>query len=100
MGSIGIAAWIAHLAFWGLLGYGSASGELRLRGIVVFLLLWLAGLYGLPYIPPYGAMLFSSFVAALDVALVFLIFRSDVAITCQPVQARSVILDCNEARPV
>ena len=80
MGSVGVAAWIAHVAFWGLLLYGSARHELGLRGIVVFPILWIAGLYGLPYIP-FGATLFSSLVAMLDIALVFMIFKGDVWIT-------------------
>lgn len=80
MGSPAIAAWIAHLAFWGLLVYGWAWGELGPRGIIVFLLLWVAGLYGLPFLP-YGAALFSSFAAVLDIALVFLIFKGDVRLT-------------------
>jgi hypothetical protein len=50
------------------------------RGVVVFLALWAAGLYGLPYLPN-GAALFSSFVAVLDIGLVFLIFKGDVRLT-------------------
>jgi hypothetical protein len=77
MGSAAIAAWIAHLAFWILAAYGWLWEELGLRGLGVFLSLWLAGLFGLPYLP-YGAALFSSFVAVLDIALVFMIFKGDV----------------------
>jgi hypothetical protein len=80
MGSAGVAAWIAHLAFWGLLLYGWTRHELAARAIAVFLLIWIAGLYGLPYIP-FGEALFSSFVAILDIALVFLIFKGDVRLT-------------------
>ena len=80
MGSVSVAAWIAHVTFWALLLYGCARQELGLRGIVVFLFLWIAGLYGLPYIP-FGAALFLSFVAMLDIALVFLIFKGDVRLT-------------------
>jgi hypothetical protein len=43
-------------------------------------LLWLSGLYGLPYVL-YGPSLVSSFVALLDVALVFMIFKGDVRLT-------------------
>jgi hypothetical protein len=78
--SAGIAWWIAHVSFWTLLAYGWAFDELGLRGIVVFLLLWGAGFFGLPYLPC-GANMFSSFVAVLDVALVFLIFKGDVRLT-------------------
>ena len=82
MGSAGIAAWIAQVAFWGLLLYGWALGELNLKRIGIILLLWLAGRVGLPYVPyePAHAM-FSSFVAVLDIALVFMIFKGDVRIT-------------------
>jgi hypothetical protein len=81
-GSPAIAAWIAHVAFWVLLVYGFAFGELTLKGLAVFLGLWLTGRIGLPYVPydPARAM-FSSFVAALDIALVFSIFKGDVRLT-------------------
>ena len=47
----------------------------------MFLLLWVAGLYGLPFLFEYGDALFSPFVAVLDIALVFLIFKGDVRLT-------------------
>ncbi len=78
-GSPVVAAFIAHFMFWGLLLYGLACGELGSRHAGVFLLLWLAGRVALPYVPyqPIHAM-FSSFVAVLDIALVFTIFKGDV----------------------
>ena len=79
MGSAGVAAWIAHIAFWVLLAYGWFWEELGGRGVAVLLFLWLAGLFGLPHVP-YGRAMFSSFVAVLDVALVFLVFKGDVRI--------------------
>jgi hypothetical protein len=78
--SAGIAAWIAHLAFWVLLPYGWAWDELGPRGVIVFLVLWMLGFYGLPFFP-LGAAMFSSFVAVLDVALVLLIFKGDVRLS-------------------
>lgn len=81
MGSPVIAALIAHAAFWLLLPYGWLWQEVTGRGVGVFLALWLAGLYGLPYLSPHGAMLFSSYVAVLDIVLVFLIFKGDVRLT-------------------
>jgi hypothetical protein len=81
MGSVGIAGRIAHVAFWGLLVYGWVWDEIDLRGIAVFLLLWIAGLYGLPYLFTYGAALFSPYVAVLDIALVFVIFKGDVRLS-------------------
>ncbi len=82
VGSPAIAAWISHAVFWGLLLYGWAFGELALKRIAGFLLLWLVGRIGLPYVPyePARAM-FSSFVAVLDIGLVFVIFKGDVGLT-------------------
>jgi hypothetical protein len=80
MGSALIAAWIAHIAFWCLLAWGAILGEIRARQAATFLILWLAGMFGLRLIP-YGAGLFSSFVAVLDVALVFIVFKGDVRLT-------------------
>jgi uncharacterized membrane protein YdcZ (DUF606 family) len=80
MGSPAVASLISHAAFWGLLVYGWARDELSPKGIAVFLLLWLAGLIGLPYVP-YGAALFSPVVAALDIALVFVVLKGDVRLT-------------------
>jgi hypothetical protein len=80
MGSAGIAGWIAHIAFWVLLPYGWLWDELGARAVTVFLLLWFLGIFGLPYLP-YGGSLFSPFVAVLDVALVFIIFKGDVRLT-------------------
>jgi hypothetical protein len=76
--SSGIAAWIAHLAFWILLPYGWFWEELRGLGVAVFLVLWAAGFFGLQYISSLGGALFSSYVALLDIVLVFIIFKGDV----------------------
>jgi hypothetical protein len=62
----------AHAPFWGLLLDGWRRHELERRGFAVFPLLWIAGLYRLPY-TSLGAALFSSFVATLDIA--FVIFK-------------------------
>ena len=61
---------------------GLGGGELNLRRTTVFVLLWPTGLFGLPHVPyePAHAM-FSSFVAVLDIALVFIIFKGDVRLT-------------------
>jgi hypothetical protein len=82
VGSPAIAAWIAHLAFWVLLLYGFAFGGLNLKRLAVFLVLWVAGRTVLPYASyePARAM-FASFVAMLDIALVFTIFKGDVRLT-------------------
>lgn len=78
MDSATIAAFIAHFTFWVLLPYGWFWEEITSRGVAVFLALWVAGLYGLPYLLPYGAAGFSSYVAVLDIVLVFLLFKGDV----------------------
>jgi hypothetical protein len=46
---------------------------------VVFLVLWFAGLFGLPFLP-YGELLFSPLVAILDIILVFVLFGGDIRI--------------------
>jgi hypothetical protein len=79
MGSSGVAAWIAHLAFWALIARGRLSGELGVRPTFVALALWLAAYTCLPLVP-YGAALFSSVVAVIDIVLVLLIFKGDVRI--------------------
>jgi hypothetical protein len=75
--SAGLAALIAHVIFWLLLVYGWFWEEIGLVGAVAFLALWAAGFFGLPYLA-YGAALISSYVAFLDIVLVFLIFKGDV----------------------
>jgi hypothetical protein len=81
IGSASVAAWIAHLAFWILLIWGCVFGELRAKGLAIFVLLWFGGSYGLPLLHPYGATLFSSYVAVLDVILVLMIFKGDIPVT-------------------
>ena len=77
MGLAGLAAWVAHGAFWAVLAIGWFSEELGVRGVVVFLVLWFSGFFGLPFLP-YGAALFTPFVAVLDIVLVFVVFKGDV----------------------
>jgi hypothetical protein len=78
--SAGVAAWIAHLAFWVLSALGLAFGELGPKQAVTFIFLWFAGLIGLPYLS-FGSSLFSSLVAVLDIVLVLIIFKGDVRLT-------------------
>jgi hypothetical protein len=81
IGSPGVAAVIARWAFWILLATGWWRGELGPKGIAIFLLLWLVGLVGFLCAPsPYDG-LFSPYVATLDVALVFAVFKGDVRLT-------------------
>ena len=79
MGSPAIAAFIGFWAFWVLLIYGYAVGELSRKAVVIFLALWLAVRLGLGLVPWVAAhSLFAPYVAVLDIALVFVIFEGDV----------------------
>jgi hypothetical protein len=74
-----IAAWIALWGFWILLLVGLSRGELGTRGVAVFIVLWLAGQIGARFVP--YPLLLVPYVAVLDIALVFTIFKGDVRIT-------------------
>jgi hypothetical protein len=76
----GIGALIAHVAFWVLLVYGWFWEELGAKGIIAFVILWIAGYVGLQLIPQ-GPDMFFSWVALLDVALVFIIFKGDIRLS-------------------
>jgi hypothetical protein len=80
MGSAAAAAWIAHLTFWILLIVGLTSEEIGPRSVIVALAVWTLGYVGLSLLP-YGPALFPSFVAVLDIVLVFVIFKGDLDIT-------------------
>jgi hypothetical protein len=82
MGSPAIAAFIAFWAFWILLAYGYALGELSPKQIAVFLLFWIGGRVGLAYLTWAAApALFYPYVAILDIALVFAVFKGDVRLS-------------------
>ena len=80
MGPSGVAALLAHITFWVVLAYGWYWQEISDRGVVVLLGLWVAGFFGLPYLP-FGAGLFTSYVAVLDIVLVFVVFGGDLPLT-------------------
>ncbi len=80
MGSAGIAALIATIAFPILLVAGWISGELGPKAIAVFLVLAILARVGLPALLPYGGGLASPMLAVLDVALVLMVFKGDVRI--------------------
>jgi hypothetical protein len=79
MGSAAIGGFVAHLVFWILVVYGYVSGELALRGCIIAVALWAIGLFALPYLP--YAPPFGTYLAILDIGLVFLIFKGDVRLT-------------------
>jgi hypothetical protein len=78
IGSTAIGFWIAHAAFWILLAVGAA--ELGIRRAGIFLALWGIGYVGSAGLPS-PSSLFMSYVALLDVALVFIVFKGDVRLT-------------------
>ena len=73
----GIAALIAHVFFWLLLACGWFWEDLGPVGVTVLLALWAAGFSGCRTCA-YGAAMFSSYVAILDIVLVFLVFKGDI----------------------
>jgi hypothetical protein len=70
---------VALWGFWILLGVGWILGELRSKGIAISVLLWLVGFAGSSFVA-YG-MLFTPYIAVLDIGLVFVIFKGDVRLT-------------------
>lgn len=75
-----IAALIAHAGFWVLLVYGWFWDEIGPKVLTVFLALWVAGWLGLSQVQ-FGGSYFVSYVAVLDIVLVFMIFKGDVRLT-------------------
>ena len=71
------AALIAQITFLVVLVLGRLLDELSGRAVIVMLALWVAGYLALPRLAP-GMDLFTTYVAVLDIALVFLVFRGDV----------------------
>ena len=79
VGSIGIFFWVAHLAFWVLLVM-ALFRERRIRLAAGFAALWIAGYAATAWLT-FGSAWFMSYVAALDIALVLLIFKGDIRLT-------------------
>jgi hypothetical protein len=75
------AAWIAEATFFVLLAFGIVSRELSRAGLLGFIVLWLVGYFGLPALSSLGGSFVTSYVAILDIALVFIILKGDVRIT-------------------
>lgn len=67
---------VAVWGFWALLVLGWWIDELRLSAIAIFIVLWILGFVGLRSLS-LGAF-FLPYVALLDVALVLVVFKSDV----------------------
>jgi hypothetical protein len=77
MGTPLVAGWIAHIAFWTLLVAGTWSQDLGPKLLATFLVLWCVGVFGLPHVS-FGAGFFTPFIAVLDIALVFVVFKGDI----------------------
>ena len=74
-----VSAWVAHLTFWILIAYGWITGDLGIRGTVIAVALWVTAYVSQSFVP-LGGVLFPSFVAVVDIALVFGMFNGDVRI--------------------
>jgi hypothetical protein len=81
IGPLAIGVWVAHVAFWLLLVIGIATRELSARRAGVFVALWLAGYVGLPFLFSLGPQLMTSYVAVLDIVLVFMVVKGDVRLS-------------------
>ena len=78
IGSPLVGWWIAHVAFWVLIGL--AARDSRWRTIGVFIVLWIAGYIASSQVAALS-LFFMSYVAVLDIALVFVVLKRDVRIT-------------------
>jgi hypothetical protein len=81
VGSPGIGAVVSQVTFWSLLVTGIVNGALTKRGAAIFVLLWAAGYIGLSRIAWWTGPLATSWVAVLDIVLVFIVFKGDVTLT-------------------
>ena len=73
-----IAAWVAHVAFWVLLALAVKAKRWRIIG--VFVALWVLGYVASGQIAALS-LFFMSFVAVLDIVLVFIVLRRDIRLT-------------------
>ena len=81
VGTPALGAWIAQFAFWVLLILGVIVRELSRRTVIFVVALWVLGFFGLSRVPTYGAVLVAPYTAALDVALVWLVFKGNPRLT-------------------
>ena len=73
-----IPAVVAQLAFWVLLVVGLLYGQLNKITASIFVGLWLVGSIGLPRVAWWASSLVTSWIAILDIVLVFMVFKGDV----------------------
>ena len=80
MGSLGVAAWIAQITFWVFLALGLILGEVKARGALFFVALWLFGYMALPRILPDGGLFVTPYLAVLDIILVLIVYKGNLAL--------------------
>ena len=78
IGSTLVGSWIAHVAFWVLVGLAAKAAWWRIVGM--FVALWMIGYVASGQIAALS-LFFMSFVAVLDIALVFIVLRRDIRLT-------------------
>jgi hypothetical protein len=76
-----LAAWIAQIAFWVLVVLGIFYGSLSKKGAAAFVACWVVGYITLPRIAWWTGAFLTSWVAVLDIVLVFIVFKGDVRVT-------------------
>ena len=69
---------VASLSFWILLAAGWLLGELQVRGVAIAVLLWCAGFAACRLLVP--GLLFTPYLAIVDIALVLIIFKGDITL--------------------
>ena len=70
-----VPTFIAHVLFWALLLIGAS--EMSWTSRILYVALWLSAYVASSWLAT-GSQIFLSFVALLDVALVFHVFKGDV----------------------
>ena len=78
IGSPLVGWWIAHVTFWILLALAARDRRWRLVG--VFAVLWVIGDVASGQVAALS-LFFMSYVAVLDIALVFVVLKRDIRIT-------------------
>lgn len=78
IGSQAVGGWVAQIVFWILIPYGVVSQAIGRLTAAGFLVTWAAGYLALPRIAWWTGALVTPYVARLDIALVFLVFKGDV----------------------
>jgi len=76
-----VIALVAQIAFWVLLVLAVSRRALGTHAAAAFVALWMAGYLILPRIAWWTGSLVPSWIALLDIALVFIVFEGDVRLT-------------------